>query len=249
MEVEDGIRNKIENNEINPRRHPGVMKFNRVELPVQIQKALEKVVGDYPVKTLLEDCRKLNTLISSRHPPPEKDELDKRIGIIMNEVDTIMPQEQLHSLNEQDQTKWQKQREDLIKKRMKERTFAWKPIKYGHYEAVVYAIGRGALEYGVLMRILQEIKSRDADFKPQSYFDFGSGVGTGMWATSSLWKDSIIEYLNIDSSRYMNELSELILRDGNDNQQMTLKNVFYRQFLPGLEVYIHELSHLNDIFI
>lgn len=31
----------------------------------------------------------------------------------------------------------------------------------------------------------------------------------------------------------MNELSDLILREGNENKISHLKNVFYRQFLPA----------------
>lgn len=237
VEIDGNVMQKLENDEVKPRQHPGIMKFQRMLLPANINKALEKVVGDYPVKTLMEDCKKLNQFIASRHPPPEAEEMQLKMKKIIDEIETIMPEEQCANLGEKEKKKWEQRREQLLHKRIKERTFAWKPVQYGQYESVVYAVGRGAHEYAVLMRILQEIKTRDANFKPQSYFDFGSGVGTGMWAASSLWKDSIFEYFNVDSSRNMNELSELILRDGNENQQMTLRNVFYRQFLPGLEVF------------
>lgn len=237
VEIDGNVMQKLENDEVKPRQHPGIMKFQRMLLPANINKALEKVVGDYPVKTLMEDCKKLNQFIASRHPPPEAEEMQLKMKKIIDEIETIMPEEQCANLGEKEKKKWEQRREQLLHKRIKERTFAWKPVQYGQYESVVYAVGRGAHEYAVLMRSLQEIKTRDANFKPQSYFDFGSGVGTGMWAASSLWKDSIFEYFNVDSSRNMNELSELILRDGNENQQMTLRNVFYRQFLPGLEVF------------
>ncbi|XP_023303259.2 methyltransferase-like protein 17, mitochondrial [Lucilia cuprina] len=235
VEVDEHVLRKIENDEVKARQHPGVMKFNRTLLPGNIEKALQKAVGDFPIKTLMEDCKKLNQFIASRHPPAEAEEMNVKVKKIMEEIETIMPQEQMGNLSEQERKQWQQRREQLLQRRLRERSFAWKPVQYGEYEALVYAVARGAHEYGVLMRILQEIKTRDSSFKPQSYFDFGSGVGTGMWASSNLWKDSIFEYFNVDSSRHMNELSELILRDGNENQQMTLKNVFYRQFLPGLE--------------
>lgn len=235
VEIDENVMQKIENEEVKPRQHPGIMKFNRVLLPANINKAIQKVVGDYPVKTLIEDCRKLNNFIASRHPPVEVEEISDKMKKIMDEIETLMPREQYGTLDEDGQKKWKQRKEQLVQKRVKERTFAWKPVQYGPYESVVYAVGRGAHEYGVLIRILQEIKSRDLEFKPRSFFDFGSGVGSGMWAASSLWKDSIFEYFNVDSSKNMNELSELVLRDGNENQQVSLKNVFYRQFLPGLE--------------
>ena len=237
VEVDAQVLQKIENEEFKERQHPGVMKFNRTLLPANIGRTLEKVVGDYPVKALVEDCKKLNRFISSRHPPPEAEELNSKLKKIMAEIDVLMPNEQCENFSKEEQLKsWQQRKEQLLQRRLKERTFAWKPMQYGDYESVVYAVGRGAQEYAILMRVLQEIKTRDVKYKPQSFFDFGSGVGTGMWAASSLWKDSIFEYFNVDSSKHMNELSDLILRDGNENQQMTLKNVFYRQFLPGLEV-------------
>lgn len=78
-----------------------------------------------------------------------------------------------------------------------------------------------------------EIAGRNPEFKPNSFFDFGSGVGTGTWAASALWKKSLYEYFLVDSSREMNDLSDLILRGGDQNKHMSLKTVYYRQFLPA----------------
>uniref|UniRef100_A0A1B0ABA6 Methyltransferase-like protein 17, mitochondrial n=1 Tax=Glossina pallidipes TaxID=7398 RepID=A0A1B0ABA6_GLOPL len=235
VEVEADVLNKLENEQMKPRKHPGVIKLSHVELPINIGKALEKVVGDYPVKALLEDAMKLNRFLSKRHPPPEPDEINTQMSRIIEEVNTVMPIEKTSELNEVEKRKWQQRRDNLVRKRFSQRTYAWKPIVYGPYEAIVYALGRGAKEFAALKRILQEIATRDPDFKPNSYFDFGSGVGTGMWAVSTLWKSTLYEYFNVDSSRDMNDLSELILRDGNENHEIPLRNVFYRQFLPGLE--------------
>ncbi|XP_013109862.2 methyltransferase-like protein 17, mitochondrial [Stomoxys calcitrans] len=236
VKVDETVQKQIEvEGGVSPRRHPGIINFNRESLPERIQKTLERIVGDYPVKGLLNDCKKLNQFISSRHPPAEDFEINTKIKQISEEIDEMMPPEERANLDEEGLKRFQKRKEQLMKRRMKERTFAWKPIQYGSYESIVYALGRGPLEYAVLMRVLHEIRERDKDFKPQSFLDFGSGIGTGMWSVSSLWKDSIYEYYNVDSSRYMNDLSELILKEGNANQQMTLRNVFYRQFLPALE--------------
>lgn len=93
--------------------------------------------------------------------------------------------------------------------------------------------GRGVKEYATIMQVFNEIVKRDPEFKPQSFFDFGAGIGTGCWAASELWKKTLHEYFLVDQSGDMNDLSELILRDGNENKNMSLKNVFYRQFLPA----------------
>jgi ribosomal protein RSM22 (predicted rRNA methylase) len=54
-----------------------------------------------------------------------------------------------------------------------------------------------------------------------------------MWAAAELWRDSIYEYYCVDSSKHMNDLADLLLRDGNINKNPTLKNVYFRQFLPS----------------
>lgn len=100
-------------------------------------------------------------------------------------------------------------------------------------KAWTYLFGRGVKEYATIMQVFNEIVKRDPEFKPQSFFDFGAGIGTGCWAASELWKKTLHEYFLVDQSGDMNDLSELILRDGNENKNMSLKNVFYRQFLPA----------------
>lgn len=104
---------------------------------------------------------------------------------------------------------------------------------YDDYKSLSYAIGRSAKEYSTILRVFTEIAKRNPDFKPRSFFDFGAGVGTGTWAASELWKQSLYEYFLVDTSREMNNLSDLILRDGDENKHLTLKNVYHRQFLPA----------------
>lgn len=110
--------------------------------------------------------------------------------------------------------------------------YNWQPTVYDENKAMDYVLGRAAKEYAALLRIFHEIKKRDPDFKPQSFFDFGSGVGTGTWAAAEHWRSSLFEYFLVDQSRHMNDLAELILRDGHENKPMSLKSVFFRQFLP-----------------
>lgn len=55
---------------------------------------------------------------------------------------------------------------------------------------------------------------------------------------SDLWRNSILEYFNVDSSCAMNDLSQILLQGGRGNKQPDLKGVFYRQFLPATKVTI-----------
>lgn len=125
------------------------------------------------------------------------------------------------------------------------KNYNWRPVAYDRNKAWAYLFGRAAKEYAVILKVFGEIVKRDPEFTPRSFFDFGSGIGTGTWAAAKLWKKSIYEYFLIDQSREMNDLSELILRDGNEQKNLTLKNVFYRQFLPASDEVSHENKNLH----
>jgi ribosomal protein RSM22 (predicted rRNA methylase) len=57
-----------------------------------------------------------------------------------------------------------------------------------------------------------KIKRKDPNFDPKHVFDFGSGVGTTMWAAHHTWDLRTSEIMNIDVSTYMNRIAELITR-------------------------------------
>ncbi|XP_011495145.1 PREDICTED: methyltransferase-like protein 17, mitochondrial [Ceratosolen solmsi marchali] len=86
---------------------------------------------------------------------------------------------------------------------------------------------RSIPEYFVLTTIFNEIKARDAFFNPQTMFDFGSGVGSTLWVAMQTWTN-INEYMGIDISNEMNELSKRIIK----KSPLKIKDVFHRQYLP-----------------
>lgn len=250
--VEPAVLANLEQAVIKPRKHPGVIRPNHIELPKQLSDTLKRIAGDHPVRKVLRDSELLNRYIKSRHPPPTSLEIENKKRLIVEEINAKMPLDRLATLSAEEAARWQRKREMEINKRLGQRTYAWKRIEYGAYEAIVYAIGRAAQEYAVMKRVLTELQLRDEKFRPNSYFDFGSGIGTGMWVASELWRESIFEYYNVDRSREMNELSELILQHGQENKQVELRNVFYRQFLPAIDtkydlvVISHTLFELGD---
>lgn len=120
-----------------------------------------------------------------------------------------------------------------VERRVKTKKYNWIPIDYNDHQALVYLAGRSAQEYAVIYKIFLEISKRNPEFKPSSFFDFGSGIGTGTWAAYELWKKSIYEYFMVDVSADMNDLADKILRNGDVNKHRMLKNVYFRQFLPA----------------
>lgn len=77
-----------------------------------------------------------------------------------------------------------------------------------------------------------QIKKDIPEFKPKTLFDFGSGVGTTIWAAEEVWPKGFDEYFCVDISNDMNEISKLVLKGGKDNKKSVYDPVFHRQYLP-----------------
>lgn len=102
-------------------------------------------------------------------------------------------------------------------------------IKYDRPTSLYYLAGRSLYDYSVLCNVLSQIKIKDDSFKPRTLFDFGSGIGTVMWAVSQLWPGTLQEYFAVDPSAEMNNLSAELAKQNIH----PIKGIFYRQFLPA----------------
>jgi hypothetical protein len=58
----------------------------------------------------------------------------------------------------------------------------------------------------------------------------------------------IQEHFNVDSSGEMNDLASFLLRGGDEEAEMPIKAVYYRQFLPASHEVCLYCSHHNFIF-
>ncbi|XP_037047480.1 methyltransferase-like protein 17, mitochondrial [Bradysia coprophila] len=218
------VAEDLESEVFKPRHHPGTDKAKVVTVPPRIVSSIFKSLKDAPVKGVYRDAQALNRYLKGRHIPPEQNLVKYKRQMIADKLSQTM------DLSDE---KKQKKYDAKVDKTLKSQIYNWEPMVYDEYKALQYVLGRSAQEYSTVLRIFTEIQNRDPTFKPRSYFDFGSGVGTGLWAASKLWKDSIFEYFMVDSSRSMNDLADLILRDGDENIQMELRNVNFRQFFPA----------------
>lgn len=126
-------------------------------------------------------------------------------------------------------------RRKKIEKIIKQVTVTWKDIEYNDYSALTYLAARLAPNYAAMLTVFKEIKKSDPNFIPKTMLDFGSGVGTSMYAANEVWPASINEHFNCDSSKSMNDVSRLLMQSGNEKQPLLYPGVFYRQFLPASE--------------
>ncbi|CAL1265751.1 unnamed protein product [Larinioides sclopetarius] len=108
----------------------------------------------------------------------------------------------------------------------------WKPIEYNYYQCLAYLAGKLTSNYASIYKVFSEVNSVLPSFQPRSFFDFGSGVGSAVWAANAMWEKSLDEYFCVDSSASMNEISQALLTDENTGKS-SIKNIFFRQFLPA----------------
>lgn len=208
-------------------------KTKTAVLPPEILNALEKTTRDYPIKTIVAEGQKLARYLKNRHPPVEQDVLRLKTQKFRDEI-IAKKRFDLDAMDEEQRSSREQAIKENVQKKLKRNIFNWYALKYDQFKALQYLLVRSPAEYAVIHKVFSEIKARDPSFNPRGFFDFGSGVGTAVWALSSVWdKRQVFEYYLCDASKDMNELSEMVLRGGDDNRQLDYRNINYRQFLPA----------------
>ncbi|CAH1391093.1 unnamed protein product [Nezara viridula] len=227
-ELDESVSNELDNN-LKPRRHPGVMNHKPVSLPEVIKKSISNLLaGEVPKKQMLCEAQPLERYLMARQVPVEKAEFfDKRLET-MNEVRNSLEID-IESLPQEEQDRWNKSISDKVDNLLKKKLYSWNQIDFTNYMSQLYLVTRSAAEYAVVYKIFQEICKR-TNFVPNTVFDFGSGMGSVIWAANSIWGSSVKEYFCVDSSSHMNSLSEQILKR---TEPDIMKRIFYRQFLPS----------------
>lgn len=212
--------------------HPGVCNLPAVSLPSQVIENAKVFLKPYDKAVLAVVSQKLDDVLFSRRVCAKKQTLVKQIK--KKERNPIRPfkeDQDLPLVNLSYPEYKTKIKERSKKEKEKNRyTYDWKKIVYDELNAASYLLCRSPACYAVSLRVLSEIKKKVPDFNPASILDFGSGTGMSVWAANSLWKDSLKQYLCIDSSEEMNNLSFFLFSGGNYSQ--TLPGMFIRRTLP-----------------
>ncbi|XP_063836951.1 methyltransferase-like protein 17, mitochondrial [Ostrinia nubilalis] len=234
--LDASLKESFESKQFKPRKHPGTTRVKIASIPPDIQKAIKIILEDNKAKALQEDSLKLNNYLRSRLLPPEDGDIDLKAQKIYDKIEkktfekvntaaAELTPDQLEKYNQKVKSK--------VFNILKTNVYRWGNISYDKATSLQYLMVRAAPEYAILVRILDEIDKKYPDYKPRSFFDFGSGVGTGTWAVNTYWKGDIFEYFCVDTSVHMNDLARLILCHGKDNIEMPLRGFFQRQFLPA----------------
>ncbi|XP_036452142.1 methyltransferase-like protein 17, mitochondrial [Colossoma macropomum] len=208
------------------RKHPGVTTLKTLRLPEGLQRGALTVIHKSEVKDLAERSRRLKNYLWSRKRAAEAPQLREK-AIELEEK--WMEKERQSDGDDQNF-------EAKIKKKvlfeLRKTTYHWTPLRYDAELGVVFMAARLAGGYAAVMRALNEIKKRDLSFAPRSLLDFGSGLGTALWASHTHWGDSLKEHVCVDASGAMNRLAEQLLTGGSETEDPLIKHVYFRQFLP-----------------
>lgn len=118
----------------------------------------------------------------------------------------------------------QKETERIFEERITTFDHQSKHIQYDKSAAWAYLLGRAAFDYATIHKIMMEIRDRTqqeksheninlSPFQPRTLFDFGSGVGTSVWAAKEIFGE-ISEAFCVDSSKDMTDMAIALLTKG-----------------------------------
>ncbi|XP_062849778.1 methyltransferase-like protein 17, mitochondrial [Trichomycterus rosablanca] len=210
------------------RKHPGVTNLKTLRLPRPLQTGALSLIHKSEVKDLAERAHRLTNFLWSRKRAVETQELRERAAALEKQ----WMEKENEPQRDEDEVLFEARIRTKVLAELKRTTYHWTPLKYDADLGVVYMAARLAGGYAAVLRALHEIKKRDPAFAPRSLLDFGSGLGTVLWASHELWGDSINEHVCVDASGAMNTLAERLLTEGGGGEDPHIQHVYFRQFLP-----------------
>lgn len=227
--LDPDVASYMQKNDLKPRFHPGIMRLKAVKVPSRLEVAAFQLSQTYGGQRLKKDSERLRNVLDKRLVPTQKSEIDMKTKQITQNL--IQKRNlDLDAMTAEEEAKLKKKVMTIVKLRIR----SYKPIKYSAYKGMTYMIARLAQNYSALLQCLTEISKRDPDFIPSSMYNLGSGLGTAIWAVNELWGKNVKEYYCVDTSSDMNTIARLLLQDADENKNMHIKNVYFRQFEPSV---------------
>ncbi|XP_054159676.1 methyltransferase-like protein 17, mitochondrial [Oppia nitens] len=228
--INDDIDNQFEAG-LKYRKHVGRRRVPIVSLPIRLEAAANTVIEKYNSQQFREDVKTMFRVIMDHKMPAEPNEMmakKKEIRVRLMDKEAI----DLKSMSPEERHEVLQRIDIKVEKRLKDSLLNHLPIEYNEWKAAVYLAARLPPNFASIYSVFKEIRAEIPDFVPKTLFDFGSGIGTTLWAANELWPKGFDEYFCVDINANMNELSRLLIQGGNENKKMIFDPVFYRQYLP-----------------
>ena len=194
--------------------------------------SIDTVILDHLTARFRKDVAGAKVRFNDNKLPDEPHQIREKERTAINKV---LAQEtvDVESLSESEKEYYLEKRRKKIEQIVNKTTVTWKDIEYDDYSSMTYLGARLAPNYAAMYTVFNEIKKSDPTFLPKTMLDFGSGIGSSMYAANQVWPAVINEHFNCDSSKSMNDISRLLMQGGDERQPLLYPGVFYRQFLPA----------------
>jgi ribosomal protein RSM22 (predicted rRNA methylase) len=212
--------------------HPGRRRTGTIFVPPYLELAAKRAISRHLNAQFRADADRMAKRVYHMELPNEAEDMVQKQRLITARVIGSEPIVDMNAMTVEERQFFLKKRQEKVERLVNKCGSRWQDIEYDNYAAHVYLAARLAPNYAVLMQIFQEIKLTDPSFKPKTLFDFGSGIGSTIFAANESWPHSISEHFNVDISKDMNNLSQFILRGGDDNMPMLYNGVYHREYLP-----------------
>ncbi|GAB6021453.1 hypothetical protein CHUAL_004058 [Chamberlinius hualienensis] len=232
------VEEEVESLVYNTKKHPGKVTVGAVTIPKSWENSAALAFKDQSMIIYKDKATELQNYIKCRKAPTEAVHLKNKSQALEKEC---LENKKINRNKYQTVEEVEKAVKKWVTKRLVVTTYNWKPIEYNESQCLAYLLGRSSAEYAVLYQIFNEIKMRQPDFQPVSMFDFGSGIGTGLWSAYSFWGPAIKEYFAVDVSCDMNDIARIICQGGKPDYPHVIKSSFYRQFLPATHTLRYDL--------
>lgn len=228
----------------NPKELPTRRNITRVDLPVTLEFAAKQALKKHSSKKFRHDVLQAKSTIYKHKLPDDQYILSEKTEKIKTEIYLRKLREKhVHNADSEfveDEPIARSQMEELIKNKLERRRRDWHYLEYDDYVSALYMAARLAPNYAAIKTVMDEIKSTDPEFKPRTVLDFGSGMGTTMWAINETWLNTTSEFLNVDISKSQHELAEYLLRGGRESGE-NIPGIFFKNYLPTSHLVKYDL--------
>jgi len=211
-------------------KHPGRLHLPPISLPKQLCDSITCFLSDFDLDEIKPIGIKLDKFLYSRKPQFHQEVNMKRRNDKPDHIDADIKCNYKEILKLQNNLQLQKVVTNQPDSVDLQTINHWKAVEYDENVSAAYLLMRAATNYSSSYRVLNEIFMRDPSFRPTSLLDFGSGIGTNVWVSNHFWNSSLNQYICVDRSSAMNNLSFYLFSGGDLN--MYLPGLYIRKSLP-----------------
>lgn len=237
-EVEPHISKMIAEKEVNLKKVPTRRNMGLTRLPIQLEMAAHAKIRQVADPGFRREARYLLSVIYNLKLPDDRHVTKLKKADIKTELEirdkikeSVDYAPDRFSFKE-DLDMAKQELSKLIEGKLEDRRRDWHYYEYNERASHLYMATRLPSNYACLKTVMREIRDLDPSFEPKSVLDFGSGMGTTIWAANETWPNHVNEFMNIDISKEQEYLCEYLLRGGKERGE-SFPNVIHRQYLPS----------------